>query len=226
MVGTPLGYRYQPNRIVRVVEQEIWTSLERDILTRPLEDRLGEFRSYLRLLAGMQLDPMLKKRVDPSDVVQQTLLNAHRAAAQFRGTSDAELAGWLRQILANELAHQSRDHRRARRDVAREQSIEQALESSSLRLEQLLADDAPTPDSWANRNERTLQIAGVMATLPDLQREAIELHYWHHHSLQEIAVRQHKSKSAVAGAIRRGLNVLKSQLDSQELPPTQPSEPE
>lgn len=191
-------------------------------MTSPLEDRLGDFRSYLRLLAGMQLDPMLKTRVDPSDVVQQTLLNAHRAAGQFRGSSDAELAGWLRQILANELAHQLRDHRRARRDVAREESIQQALDASSLRLERLLAGDGLEPDSLADRNERALQISRAMACLPDLQREAIELHYWHHHSLQDIADRQHKSKSAVAGAIRRGLKTLKSELTRQELPPTGP----
>ena len=61
-----------------------------------------------------------------------------------------------------------------------------------------------------------------MARLPDLQREAIELHYWHHHSLQDIADRQDKSKSAVAGAIRRGLKTLKSELVGQEQPPSGP----
>jgi RNA polymerase sigma-70 factor (ECF subfamily) len=64
-------------------------------VTRNIENRLGEFRPYLRVLAGMQLNPMLNKRVDPSDIVQQTLLQAHRAADQYRGTTDAELAGWL-----------------------------------------------------------------------------------------------------------------------------------
>lgn len=184
-------------------------------MTHRLANRLAEFRSYLRVLAGMQLDPMLKARVDPSDVVQQTLLQAHRAADQFRGKTDAELAGWLRQILANELAHQLRDNRRARRDVTREQSIQQALEASSVRLERLLAADGPAPDTLADRNERVLRIAKAMASLPDLQREAIELHYWHHRSLQQIADCQNKSKSAVAGAIRRGLKRLQSELSPE-----------
>jgi len=183
-------------------------------------ERLGEFRPYLRVLAGMQLDPMLKNRIDPSDVVQQTLLNAHRAASQFRGTSDAEFAGWLRQILAHELTRQMRDHCRARRDVTRERSIQHALEASSLRLEQILIDDAVAPDSLASRNERAVQIAKALTSLPDRQREAIELHYWHHHSLQEIADLQQKSKSTVAGAIRRGLKALQSRLDGSDSPPT------
>jgi len=180
-----------------------------------LEDRLGEFRSYLRVLAGMQLNPMLKKRVDPSDIVQQTLLQAHRAAAQYRGKSDAELAGWLRQILANELAHQLRDNRRAKRDVTREQSVQQSVEASSLRLERLLQADGPAPDDAAARNERAVQLAAAITELPEAQREAIELHYWHHWTLEQIGDKQGRSKSAVAGMIRRGLKSLKDQFADQ-----------
>lgn len=182
------------------------------IVTRSLEDRLGEFRSYLRVLAGMQLDPMLRARVDPSDVVQQTLLQAHRAAAQYRGNTDAELAGWLRQILANQLAHQVRDNRRAKRDITRERSMQNSVDASSVRLERLIAADGPAPDSVANQNERALRIAKALAGLPEVQRESIELHYWHHWSLQQIADHQEKSKSAVAGAIRRGLKMLQQEL--------------
>jgi RNA polymerase sigma-70 factor (ECF subfamily) len=180
---------------------------------RSLEDRLGEFRSYLRVLAGMQLDPLLRKRIDPSDIVQQTLLQAHRAAHQFRGTSDAELAGWLRQILAHELAHQLRDHRRAKRDVARERSIQESVEASSIRLEKLVAADGPRPDDAAARNERARRLASALSELPESQREAIELHYWHHWTLEQIGNKQERSKSAVAGMIRRGLKGLKEQLD-------------
>ena len=158
----------------------------------------------------MQLNPMLKNRVDPSDIVQQTLLQAHRAADQYRGSSDAELAGWLRQILTNELAHQLRDNRRAKRDVTRERSIQQSVDASSLKLERFLTADAPAPDAVADRNERAIRVATALTELPDAQRETIELHYWHHWTLQQIADHQGKSKSAVAGAIRRGLKQLKN----------------
>lgn len=169
---------------------------------RPDQDRL--FTS---------LDPLLKARVDPSDVVQQTLLNAHRAAAQFRGSSDEELVRWLKQILINELAMQLRDNLRARRDVTREKSIEQAIEVSSLRLDRLLETNDKSPESAAASNERAFKIGKAMEALPSLQREAIELHYWHQHSLQEIADLQQKSKSSVAGAIRRGLRALQAKLN-------------
>ena len=80
---------------------------------------LERFRSYLRLLARPHLDPQLQGKLDPSDLVQQTFLQAHQAWQQFRGTSQAELAAWLRQILARNLAHAARNLGRARRDFGR-----------------------------------------------------------------------------------------------------------
>ena len=69
------------------------------------------------------------RKFDPSDVVQQTLLEAHRAAGQFRGRTEAELLGWLRQILRASCPHQVRRYKGThRRDVGREVSLEQALE--------------------------------------------------------------------------------------------------
>src|SRR5216110_873301 len=96
--------------------------------------RLEHYRDYLRLLARLQIDPRLRSKLDPSDIVQETLLKAHEKQAQFRGQSDAEKAAWLRQILANSLAQELRKYGRQQRDLALEHSIEAALEDSSARL--------------------------------------------------------------------------------------------
>ncbi len=82
-----------------------------------MESGLERFRPYLRLLARLHLDPRYQAKLDASDLVQQTFLQAHRALTGFRGQTDAELAAWLRQILARNMAHLARDHRRAKRDV-------------------------------------------------------------------------------------------------------------
>src|SRR5687768_1842432 len=106
---------------------------------------LERFRAYLRLLARLQLDPRLRPKIDPSDVVQLTLLQAYRGLDGFRGRSDGELAAWLRQILARNLAHAVRDLARARRDAGRERSLEAALDDSAAGLEAFLAADQSSP---------------------------------------------------------------------------------
>ncbi|MCI0457345.1 MAG: hypothetical protein L0Z62_10275 [Gemmataceae bacterium] len=76
---------------------------------------LERFRPYLRLLAQLHLDPRLRGKLDASDIVQTACLQAHRAWEEFRGTTDAELAAWLRRILARALTHAARDLGRALR---------------------------------------------------------------------------------------------------------------
>ncbi len=178
----------------------------------PADVDLDKFRSYLGLLARMQLDPRLKSKVDASDIVQQTFLQAHRAIDDFRGQTDAELAAWLRQILARNLAHAGRDFRRAKRDVRREQSISAAVDETSLRLEALLATSEPSPSHHALRHERILRLAAAIEQLPDAQRESIELHYWKHWTLAQISEHLGRSPSAVAGLLHRGLRTLKNEL--------------
>jgi RNA polymerase sigma-70 factor (ECF subfamily) len=179
-------------------------------------DRLPEFRDYLRVLARAQLDPRLRGKLDPSDVVQQSLLEAHRDAGQFRGGTSGELAVWLRRILARNLANAVRDLGRAKRDVGREQSLEQALERSSVRLEGWLADEGLSPDDQAARNEQLLRLASALAGLPAGQREAVELRHLHGWPLLDIAAHLGRTPAAVAGLLHRGLDTLRTLLMEEE----------
>jgi RNA polymerase sigma-70 factor (ECF subfamily) len=173
---------------------------------------LERYREYLRLLAQLQLDPRLRGRLDASDVVQQTFLQAHQALGEFRGGSDAELAAWLRRILARNLAHAVRDHGRDRRDVARERSLEAAVEASSARLEGWLAAEGSSPSQQAERNEQLLHLADALASLPEAQREAVVLHYWQGWTTGQIGEHLGRSPAAVAGLLKRGLHELRRQL--------------
>src|SRR5262249_25242231 len=101
---------------------------------------LEQFRTYLGLLARLQLHPRPRSLLDPSDLVQQTLLKAHRNWDQCRGTTTEQRAAWLRAVLAHELADAVRKIERRGEDLR--QSLEVSLHESSARLEAWLQSDS------------------------------------------------------------------------------------
>jgi len=179
------------------------------------DDVLERYRTYLGLLARLQVDRRLLGKVDLSGIVQQTLLEAHRGLPRFQAKSQGEMAGWLRRILANNLADEMRRLQADKRDVVREQSLEAALEASSSRLEAWLVADQSTPSQQAQRHEQALRVAEALAGLSDAQREALELQHWHGLPLAQIAEQMGRSRAAVAGLIKRGLEQLRAKMSEQ-----------
>jgi RNA polymerase sigma-70 factor (ECF subfamily) len=76
----------------------------RDGEATALDQLLKVYRSYISLLARLQIDRRLQGRIDPSDLVQETILQAGRHFAGFRGCSEGELVVWLRRVLASQVA--------------------------------------------------------------------------------------------------------------------------
>jgi RNA polymerase sigma-70 factor, ECF subfamily len=137
---------------------------------------LERYRSWLGLLARLQVEPRFRAKFDPSDIVQQTMLEAVRDWPKFRGGTEAELAAWLRQILAHVLLHEMRRFGGAqRRDIGREVSLEQALAESSRQLGNALAAPGSSPSERAGRHELELRLADALARLPADYAEVILL---------------------------------------------------
>lgn len=176
---------------------------------------LEEHRAYLMLLARCNLGARLRAKLEPADLVQQTLLQAHRAAAGFVG-GGPQLTAWLRTILASVLARASRDHGRDKRDVARERSLNIALEESSARLERFLAADQSSPSERAQKNEWAVRIAAALDTLPENQREAVVRHYYEGQLVKEVAQAMERSAASVVGLLQRGLKGLRQLLAQPE----------
>ena len=174
---------------------------------------LEQYRSYLKALADMQLNPRIRAKEDVSDVVQLTLMQAHQHLMSYRGASEAELRAWLKRILINRLINLSKRYTAQKRDVRRELSIDHQLEQSAARLASHLAGDQSTPSQRMMNEERGEQVAEAMATLLDDERTAVLLKHVHNFRVAEIAEYLDRTPDAIAGLLRRALKKLRNRLD-------------
>jgi RNA polymerase sigma-70 factor (ECF subfamily) len=123
------------------------------------------YRNYLRLMARTLISQPLRVRLDASDLVQDTLLKAHREFAGFLGSTEPELIAWLRQILVRSLSDQVKRHRADKRDVRREEALEVMLDRSSAAVQQAMAAPVSSPSSIASRREQAVLLADALEKL-------------------------------------------------------------
>ncbi len=169
--------------------------------TEALGQVLQLYRNYLTILATTQLDRRLRRRVNPSDLVQDAMLAAHTDFLQFRGCSERELLAWLRQILINCLHHVIETHLRAKmRDMRREISVEQVgatLDRSACNFTQMLADRGPSPSAPMHARERAVALADQLSRLPPKYRDVIVLRNLQGLSFDEVAERMGRKPGTV-----------------------------
>jgi RNA polymerase sigma-70 factor, ECF subfamily len=179
----------------------------------PLGQLLQLYRNYLTILATTQLDGRLRRRMNPSDLVQETMLAAHCDFAKFRGTSERELLAWLRQILIHCLHHAIETHLNAKmRDVRREISVEQisaALDRSVVNFVQVLADRGPSPSEPAQQRERAVALADQLARLRPQYRDVIVLRNLQGLSFEEVADRMDRKPGTVRMLWLRAIDKFK-----------------
>jgi RNA polymerase sigma-70 factor (ECF subfamily) len=173
-----------------------------ETIPRPLED----YREYLRMLAGLQLDARGRSVVDASDIAQQTLLKAHENLYGFRGNTEAELRAWLRAILVQQLALVAR---RRRGPGGRTKSLDADFLDCSPRFEALLACEQSSPSARVMHAERLVELAAAMARLPADQRVALELRYLRGLSVSAVASEMGRTLVSVTGLLYRGTKALR-----------------
>jgi RNA polymerase sigma-70 factor (ECF subfamily) len=139
------------------------------------EQLFRRYEHYLNVLARAQLGKHLRTKCAPSDLVQQTLLEAHRDFEAFQGQHEVELLAWLRRILAHNLCNEARRFKAQQRDCAREVSLEQVqagVEHSSLALSRGLAADLPSPSQAAAARESAVRLANAWPACPTITRRS------------------------------------------------------
>ncbi len=171
------------------------------------------YRRYLALLARVQIGQRLQGKVDASDLVQETFLEAHRNFTRFRGTSEAQLVRWLRQILAAKLADLLRRYLGTQgRDVRLERDIEGAFDRSSVLLDRGLVPPQSSPSQQAARREQAVLLADALAQLPDDYREVLVLRHLEGLTFPDAARRMGRSLDSVEKLWMRALARLRQLL--------------
>lgn len=177
-------------------------------------DALGRlfdgYRRYLKLLARLQIGEEQQAKIDASDVVQQTFLEALHDFATFRGTSEKELMNWLRRILAANLAdHVHRYHGRQRRDIQLERSLNEQLDRSSVALDRNLIANQTTPSQSVVRREQAVILADALDQLPEDYREVLVLRHLKGHKFSQVARRMGRTEGSVYQLWARALAQLR-----------------
>jgi RNA polymerase sigma-70 factor (ECF subfamily) len=178
---------------------------------------LDLYRNYLRLLAHVEIGRRLQGKVDASDLVQETFLEAHRHFAQFQGTSEPQLVAWLRQILASRVAQLLRHYFGTQaRDIRLEQELAADLANSSRLLGAELVASLSSPSQQAARREQAVLLANALERLPEDYRQVIVLRHLEGLRFPEIAERLGRTVDSVQKLWLRGLARLRQAFGELE----------
>ena len=167
-------------------------------------------RPYLTLVADQHLSPNLRAKVNPSDLVQDTCLEAHRDFARFTGTTEDDLLAWLRRILLNNLANVRRRYQgTGKRQVSREVAL---LDTQNSELMDGLGVEE-SPSGQAQARERDEELRSALAHLPEATRQIIHWRNYERLTFEEIGRRLDKSAEAVRKTWARAIVELGKQFE-------------
>ena len=174
-----------------------------------INEFLDAYRNYLRVLAQLWLPERLRSLLDPSDLVQETLVKANRGFQQFQGATEVELTSWLRRILSRALIDIARKHGRTSNEI----SLDREIVASGDKFQQLLANSGTSPSQHACRRELGVLLADAMARLPERQRQVIILRSLQEQEWKDVASAMDRTISSVRAMWMRALSNLRTHLE-------------
>lgn len=175
---------------------------------------IGPLRPWLMMIAQRELPGDLRGRIDPSDLVQQTLLDAWNGQSAFQGTSHGQRLTWLRVILRRVVLQQRRRLLQTqKRGQGAERALVDAIDQSSLRIEQLAVGEQPLPDEVVENAEQSLQVTSALERLSPDYRRVIELRHFEQQSYESVAAAMDRTPEAARMLWVRALVQLRREFD-------------
>ena len=181
---------------------------------------LDLYRGYLSLLAKLEVGPKLQRKIDPSDIVQETLLDAHRQFPRFEGNTEAQFLAWLRRLLAGKAANTVRHYfgtqaRNLQHEL--EGEFSESFDRMSGFLNRFAVDEGESPSQQVVRREQSVLIADALMQLPSDYRMVIVLRHWDELTFPEIAQRMHRSVDSVEKLWLRALGKLRQSVAARDV---------
>jgi RNA polymerase sigma-70 factor (ECF subfamily) len=179
---------------------------------------LTRHRRRLRRMIALHLDRRLAARIDPSDVVQETLAEADRKLDDYARRRPLPFYPWLRQLAWDHLIALHRRHLHAgKRSVTREEpDVLRLPDESAAKLASWLADVGSSPSARLLRSERCRRVRQALDELPERDREVLVLRHLEQLSTAEIAAVLGLREGAVKVRHLRALKRLRALLGEEE----------
>lgn len=174
---------------------------------------LGEFREPLRRVIGLRLDPVLARRIDASDIVQDVLLEANQRLKDYLKSPTMPFHLWLRHLAQDRIIDTHRRHRLAqRRSVDREQPLARpgwADDDSAASLVAQLVDTDRTPASEAIQQELARKLTGAIHELAEDDRDILLMRHHEQLTNQDAAKALGLTEAAASMRYLRALRRLR-----------------
>lgn len=168
-------------------------------------------RNYVSFVARAQVETWLRRKVDASDIVQQTMLEAHRAFDQFRGESEQEWLAWLKRILNNNAADFVRHYRTTqKRRVSREVPLERQVDGEEVRFEPAAPIDSPS--QLVMQYEDEIRLADAISQLSEDHQEVILLRNVQRLPFEDVAEQMNRTRPATQMLWMRAIKKLQQLL--------------
>jgi RNA polymerase sigma-70 factor (ECF subfamily) len=171
-------------------------------------------RNLLHHLARAHVESAIRAKVDASDIIQETMLEAHRDFSRFQGRTEGEWVAWLRRILSRNAADFIRRYRATgKRNARREVSLKGPTDDSQAPGAPEPAADDPTPSQIAIHRDHQLRMAEALTRLPPDYREVVMLRNLQRLPFDEVAQRMNRSRPAAQMLWMRAIRRLQELLE-------------
>lgn len=211
-----------------MIDELLSTSDESDWATLLAKARSGDcaalgqvwqhLRNYLLTVAGQGMRGSLRSKLDASDIVQQSLLEAQQNFDTFSGDSEEEMRAWLVKLVRHNLIDCARRYCQTQhRDVSREVSLERSGRCADLVSEQASA------SSILCRRESDEELQRAIDQLSGKHQRLLEMRHRQGLSYAEIGLRFNMNEISVRKLWSRTVHQLREILAKNHgYRPTQP----